>query len=466
MGRDNSDELHIAVFPYFAFGHIGPFVQLSNRLAAQGVRISFFSARGNIPRTNSFLISTPTTQIIPLDIPPVDGIPADISSTSELSVSMMGLFIHSLDLMQSQVKSLLAELKPDFILLDFAQHWLPKLASELGIRSLHFAVFSAISNAYIAVPSRQSAVKGSITFEDLKKPPPGYPSQLCLRTFEAKDFMFMFQRFGEGINGYERVTTTMSECSAIIFKSCKEFEGPFLDYFERQYRKPVLLSGPLVPAAPSGVLEEKWADWLAQFSTKSVIFCSFGSETFLNDEQIKELALGLELTGLPFILVLNFPTTVQAEVELERALPKGFMERVKDRGMVHTGWVQQQLILAHPNVGCYVNHSGFSSILEALVHECQLVLLPFKGDQFFNSKLVAEELEVGVEVNRRDEDGYFSKDDIHKAVSAVMSGIEEEAGKKVRENQLRWRNFLLDEEIWNKYIVDLVAKLKEMAFLV
>ncbi|TXG53091.1 hypothetical protein EZV62_022260 [Acer yangbiense] len=160
----------------------------------------------------------------------------------------------------------------------------------------------------------------------------------------------------------------------------------------------------------------------------SVIFCTFGSETFLSNDQIKELALGLELRGLPFFPVLNFPAKADAQTELDRALPDGFMERVKNKGVVHTGWVQQQLILAHSSVGCYVFHSGYSSIIEGLINDCQLVLLSFKGDQFLNSKLVSGDMRAGVEVNRREDNGHFRKEDIMEAVKTVMVDVNKEPG--------------------------------------
>ena len=99
------------------------------------------------------------------------------------------------------------------------------------------------------------------------------------------------------------------------------------------------MTGPLVAEPPRSFekLDEKLANWLAQFPPKSVIFSSFGSETFLKREQISELALGLEMTGQPFLLVLNFPKGVDSSVELKQALPLDFMERTKDKGLVRVG---------------------------------------------------------------------------------------------------------------------------------
>ncbi|KAL3531074.1 hypothetical protein ACH5RR_010396 [Cinchona calisaya] len=462
------DGLHVAMFPFFAFGHISPFVQLSNKLSSHGVKISFFSALGNVNRIKSMLNPTPTTQVIPLTIPPVEGLPPGLESTADLSPAQSELLKVALDLMQPQIKTLLSQLKPHFVLFDFAQEWLPPLAAELGIKTVFYSVFVALSTSYLTVPARLPEPKTSPTIEDLKKPPPGFPktsSITSVKTFEARDFLYMFKSFHGGASVYDRVLTGLTGCDIILAKTCNQMEGPYVDYVKKQFKKPVLLVGPVVPEPRSEPLEEKWAKWLGQFPAQSVIYCSFGSETFLTDEQLKELLLGLDLTGLPFFVVLNFPANVDVSMELKRALPEGFLERMKEKAVIHTGWVQQQQILAHESVGCYLFHAGFSSVIEAIVNDCQLAMLPIRGDQLLNSKLVSGDLKAGVEVNRWDEDGYFGKDDIKNAVERVMVDVDKEPAKSIRNNQKKWKEFLENNEIQKKFIDELVRELKAMTDL-
>ncbi|EEF50883.1 anthocyanidin-3-O-glucoside rhamnosyltransferase [Ricinus communis] len=454
-------QIHIVMFPWLAFGHINPFVQLCNKLSLHGIEVSFLSASGNIPRIKSSLLPTPNSRIIPISIPPVAGLPQGLDNTSEMTPAMADLFKKAIDLMQPQIKTLLSQLKPHFILFDFLIQWIPEIASELGIKTIGFSVFSAISGAYIMVPARSTATN----VDDLMKPPTGFPSSplISMKEFQAQNISYVFKHFDNGPSVFDRVTEGHHKCDAIVFKTCNEMEGPYINFLLNQFQKRVLLAGPLVPEPTSGLLEEKWDKWLGQFPPKSVILCSFGSETFLQDDQIKELALGLELTGLPFILIMNFSVGVDAYDEINRTLPEGFLERTKDRGIVHTGWVQQQLLLAHKSVGCYLCHSGFSSLIEAVINDCQLVLLPLKGDQCLNSKLFSECMKAGVEVNRRNEDGYFGKEDIDKAVRRVMVEVEKEPSKSIRANHKKWREFLLNEEIQDKFIAELVKEIKALA---
>ena len=169
----------------------------------------------------------------------------------------------------------------------------------------------------------------------------------------------------------------------------------------------------------------------------------------------------ISFTGFPFIAVLKSPTDCET---IESALPEGFLERVKERGIVQNTWVQQHLILKHPSVGCFVTHCGAGSLSEALVSECQLVLVPQFGDQFLNARLMSEELRVGVEVEKGEEDGLFTKEGVCNAVVTVMDGGSE-VGKEVRTNHAKWRAILLNKELQDAYIDDLIHNLQDLVQL-
>ncbi|XP_077251602.1 anthocyanidin-3-O-glucoside rhamnosyltransferase-like [Tasmannia lanceolata] len=485
--ESNGESLHVAMFPWFAFGHISPFIQLSNKLFSHGIKVSFLSPPSNIQRISSSLQSQ--IQIIPLQIPPVEGLPPGIESTAEMTPHMAELLKTALDAMKPQISTLLSQLKPHIIFHDFTHQWLPSLASPLGIKTLFYSVFAALPGAYLINPARLLTSSNNIedpeccfpcthddhqnlspskipTIEDLKRPPLGFPcdsSITSLKNFEARDLTYVFMRFG-GPSVFERGIACQKNCSAMVIKSCLEMEAPYIKFIETQFGKPVLVTGPVVPEPNPAKLDQRWDEWLGAFDPKSIVFCSFGSETFLEDEQIRELVLGLEMVGLPFLVVLNFPGGEDGGARLKAALPEGFEERVKEKGRVHTGWVQQQQILAHQSVGCFVCHAGLSSITEGLVNDCQLVLLAQKGDQYLNSKLVSGDWKAGVEVKRNEEDGSFFKEDLCEAVRSVMVGGEEEPCKSVRANQKKWKDFLLDKETQDKFTRDFVAKLKEMVF--
>lgn len=165
----------------------------------------------------------------------------------------------------------------------------------------------------------------------------------------------------------------------------------------------------------------------------------------------------MELTGLPFLVAVKPPKGAST---IQEALPKGFEERVKERGVVWGEWVQQPLILAHPSIGCFVSHCGFGSMWESLLNDCQIVLIPHLGEQIFNTRLMSEELGVSVEV-KRDETGWFSKENISGAVRSLMDK-DTELGNLVRRNHSKWKESLLSSGIISGYVSKYVEALEKL----
>ncbi|KAM0935842.1 putative anthocyanidin 3-O-glucosyltransferase [Dioscorea sansibarensis] len=450
-------ELHLVMYPFLAFGHIMPFIQLARKLSAQtGIRITFLTTAGNLPRITNLLSDSPAVSVHSIQLPHVDGLPPGIETTADATPAMAELLKRAVELTQPQVTELLARLRPHAIIYDFSHQWLPSVARPLGVKAIFFSVFSSISSAYLVVPSRRSCSG------DTSKPPPGFPAASSLSSvpnYQANDFAYIFKSFDGMPCVYDRVVSCIESSDAIIIKSCMEMEGPYINYMESEYKKPVLLAGPGVPEVAIGDLESHWEEWLERFpEDSSVIFCSFGSETFLSDDSIKELLLGLEMTGLPFIAVLNFPKGEECPEEtLKNKVPEGFEERVKGRGIVHTGWVQQQQLLRHRKVGWYVCHAGFGSLMEGIVYGCRLVMLPQRGDQFLNAALFAGDLGVGVEVERDEGNGRFTKEGVRDAVKKMM-GNE----MVVREKEVKLKEFLMNKKVQGMFMVNFVNKLRAL----
>ncbi|KAL2472691.1 UDP-glycosyltransferase 79B6 [Forsythia ovata] len=450
-------KLHIAMFPWFAFGHMTPFLHLSNELAQRGHQISFLlPKKAQIQLQNANLHPNLIT-FYALSVPHVEGLPPGAETASEIPIFLTSRLAAAMDLMRDQVKDKIHQLKPDFVFYDSA-HWIPELASEIGFKTVCYNVVSAASIAIALVPARKPGKDRSVSDEELMEPPAGYPSSsVVLRKHEARSLSFIFTEFGDGITFYERVTTAMRNCDAVSIRTCRELEGPWCDYIGNQYGKPMLLTGPVLPEPTKAPLEHRWAEFLNSFEPGTVVFCAFGSQIILEKKQFQELVLGLELTCLPFLVALKPPfgcTTI------EEALPEEFEERIRGRGIVHGGMVQQPLILNHTSIGCFVSHCGFGSMWESLMSACQIVLVPHLGDQILNTRLLAEELKTAVEVER-DENGWFTKEDLCKGIKSVMDK-DSKIGCWVKENHAKWKETLTDPSLMKNYIENFLSNLDEI----
>ncbi|WVZ00778.1 hypothetical protein V8G54_026847 [Vigna mungo] len=449
--------MHIAMFPWFAMGHLTPYLHLSNKLAKRGHKISFFIPRRTQSKLEQFNLFPDLITFYPINVPHVEGLPLGAETTSDVSFSLGPLIMTAMDRTERDIELLLVDLKPQMVFFDFT-YWLPTITSRLGIKSFLYLIVSPATISYTTVPERMNH-KGTLTELDLMQPPLDYPvPSIKLYAHEAK---FLASKrnweYGSGVLFYDRIYGGLTLSDAIGFKGCREIEGPYVDYLAEQFGKSVLLSGPIIPESPKTVLEEKWSAWLGRFKDGSVVFCALGSEWKLPHDQFQELVLGLELTGLPFLAVVKVPIGFET---IEAALPEGFKERVEGRGIVHSGWIQQQLILGHPSVGCFITHCGAGSLTEALVNKCQMVLLPqLDSDQVLNARMMGSNLKVGVEVEKGEEDGLFTKESVCKAVEIAMDE-ENGVGREVRANHSKLRNFLISHDLESNCLDDFCQKLQ------
>lgn len=154
---------------------------------------------------------------------------------------------------------------------------------------------------------------------------------------------------------------------------------------------PVIPVGPLLPVnIPTNSGAPEVFPWLDKQPKKSVVYVSFGSRTAMSKEQIRELGLGLEASGCRFVWVVKTAVVdTHDNTELEEMLGEGFLERVKDRGLVVKGWVEQEELLRHKSVGGFISHCGWNSVTEAALHGVKVLAWPRGGDQRINAGIMS-----------------------------------------------------------------------------
>nr|GEV87703.1 beta-D-glucosyl crocetin beta-1,6-glucosyltransferase-like [Tanacetum cinerariifolium] len=101
--------------------------------------------------------------------------------------------------------------------------------------------------------------------------------------------------------------------------------------------------------------------WLDKKKESSVVFLSFGSEYFLSESEIEDIAYGLERSNVNFIWVIRFPEG--STTGLKEVLPFGFHERLGERGMVIEKWAPQ-----YPSTGGFMSHCGWGSVMESIYY--------------------------------------------------------------------------------------------------
>nr|BAE99810.1 putative flavonol 3-O-glucosyltransferase [Arabidopsis thaliana] len=438
-------KFHAFLYPWFGFGHMIPYLHLANKLAEKGHRVTFLAPKKAQKQLEPLNLFPNSIHFENVTLPHVDGLPVGAETTADLPNSSKRVLADAMDLLREQIEVKIRSLKPDLIFFDFVD-WIPQMAKELGIKSVSYQIISA---AFIAMFFAPRAELGS--------PPPGFPSsKVALRGHDANIYS-LFANTRKFL--FDRVTTGLKNCDVIAIRTCAEIEGNLCDFIERQCQRKVLLTGPMFldPQGKSGKpLEDRWNNWLNGFEPSSVVYCAFGTHFFFEIDQFQELCLGMELTGLPFLVAVMPP---RGSSTIQEALPEGFEERIKGRGIVWGGWVEQPLILSHPSIGCFVNHCGFGSMWESLVSDCQIVFIPQLVDQVLTTRLLTEELEVSVKVKRDEITGWFSKESLRDTVKSVMDK-NSEIGNLVRRNHKKLKETLVSPGLLGSYADKFVDELE------
>ncbi|XP_059073563.1 UDP-glycosyltransferase 91C1-like [Cryptomeria japonica] len=322
---------------------------------------------------------------------------------------------------QKPFEDLLGRISPDFVIHDMTQYWASRIADKLGIPTIFFANTSATGVGYL-VGHRAAIEEKGIPVPDLTVPPPSFPSpNIRLSPFGVSKFLKGIQKREGRINVGERFGLCTKSSWVIVLNTCVELEREYVDYLQTVIARPVLPMGILLPDLPPPPTADRCLAWLDLQHPRSVVFVSYGSECILTSQELAALALGLEESEVPFLCVVLRQMAV--------ALPQGFVQRTQGRGLLVTEWVPQLHILSHSSVGAFLTHCGWNSVTEGLRFGVPLVTSPLQHEQSLNAKLIAEELKLGVEIRRNEEDDSFSKEEVSKAVRTLM--VEEE-GRYIR----------------------------------
>ncbi|KAL6126252.1 hypothetical protein ACLB2K_074303 [Fragaria x ananassa] len=359
------------------------------------------------------------------------------------------------DLLQTPIKQFIANQMPDWIVPDFAAHWVVDIAKEYAVPLVYFSAFSAGSSVFFGPPENLSGANRNYALpspKSLTSPPEWitFPSLVAFKEYEA---IYVPRGFwgadSTGISGASRLSRIISASQALALRTCNEIEGDYVEMYKKITGKPVIPTGVLPPDQARKRAKGKinsdvpMLHWLDKQKPRSVVF---GSECKLSKEQVHEIAHGLELSDLPFIWGLRKPNSANSD-QVDDFLPLGFVDRTSEKGLVCFGWVPQIEILGHPSIGGSLFHSGWGSVIETLQFGHCLVVLPIIIDQPLNARLLVEK-GLAAEV-KRNEDGSLSREEIAKSLRLAM--VEEE-GEQLRTNARKAGAVFGDHKLQDHYI--------------
>ncbi|KAK6288002.1 hypothetical protein POUND7_014181 [Theobroma cacao] len=213
---------------------------------------------------------------------------------------------------------------------------------------------------------------------------------------------------------------------------------------------PIYPIGPMI--RPIGAVDHSSKkllfDWLDKQPSVSVLFVSFGSGGMLSNEQMRELAWGLELSRQRFIWVVRTPAVKSGDGSFFSVgsgssndklsfLPEGFLGRTQNLGLVVSDWAPQVEILSHPSVGGFFSHCGWNSTLESIMNGVPMIAWPLYAEQKMNATMLAEGLRIAVRSKILPSKGIVGRGEIKMLVRKIMVDDEGRAMRaRVKELKL------------------------------
>ncbi|CAL1407909.1 unnamed protein product [Linum trigynum] len=390
---------HVIVVPYPAQGHINPMLQFSKRLISRGVKATL--ATTVFVAKSMHLNQTSTTISVESFSDGFDqGGFGQAASDEDYVATFRAVGSRTLTHL---IQRLSIDSDHDHndrdpvtaVIYDGFMPWALDVAKDLGlVGAVFFTQSCAVNSVYFHV--QRGLLPLPLTESTVSLP--GLP---VLKASETPSYV---SDYGSYPAIYQMVVdqfTNVDQADYVLFDCFYEMEKQVVDWMARRWRV-----GTIGPTLPSKYLDGRLEDdtdyvinlfepssdecmsWLGTKPEGSVVYASFGSMVKVSQEQMEEVARGLENTNFYFLWV------VRADEEVK--LPANF-NRAGGKGLV-VNWAPQLEVLAHPATGCFLTHCGLNSVVEAMCLGVPMVAVPQWTDQITNAKYVEDVWQVGVRV--------------------------------------------------------------------
>nr|UHH90484.1 UDP-glycosyltransferase [Nicotiana benthamiana] len=428
----NSTSLKVLMFPWLAYGHISPFLNLAKKLADKGFLIYLCSTPINLKSVvkkipEKYFVSI---QLIEYHLAESPELPPHYHTTNGLPPHLNHALRKALKLSKTNFSKILKSLKPDLVVYDILQQWAEGLANEQNIPAVKLLTSGAAVFSYF--------------FNLVKKPEVEFPfPAIYHKKIELVKLGEMMAKSAKEKESDDVGPFTEGNMQIMLMSTSRIIEAKYIDYSSELSNWKVIPVGPPVQdSMANGTDDVELFDWLGKKDENSTVFVSFGSEYFLTKEDREEIAFGLEFSNVNFIWVVRFPNG--EEQNLENALPQGFLERIGERGRVLNKWAPQPRILNNPNIGGFISHCGWNSVMESVDFGVPIIAMPMHLDQPVNARLMAE-LGVAVEIVRGD-DGKIHREEIAQVLENVIAGkIGENLRTKVKDVSKKLKSVRAEE---------------------
>ncbi|KAI3847847.1 hypothetical protein MKW92_009935 [Papaver armeniacum] len=315
MNSEKHIQLHVFFLPLMAYGHMIPTIDVARLFAAHGVKATIITTPRNAS-TSSKAIDRDRLSGMDIDIQVIPfpakeaGLPQGTENLDDItSPKLISNFGKALQL---PFEKLVQELRPDAIVADMFIPWTTETAGKFGIPRI-MSFFGTGSPDKIEMTMSELPEKSSNTTE-----------------------------FAEVM---ERIRESEMQSYGAIINSFYELEPAYANHYTKVMGRKAWQIGPVSlrnedavdkvqRGKNSSVDEHCVLSWLDTKETNSVLYVCFGSVSRISNDQLIEIAMGLEDSEISFVWVIRKLENDEQQV----LLPEGFEDRIKGKGLIITDW--------------------------------------------------------------------------------------------------------------------------------
>ncbi|KAL7176643.1 hypothetical protein ACSBR2_030062 [Camellia fascicularis] len=306
-------KLHIAIFPKPAMGHLIPLTEFAKRLVfTHNFSVTFIIPNFGFPikSQKSFLDSSlpKTIQVLYLPPPPP---PVDVPRDADPSYFVTTAMTRAVPALRDSLKLLTESTLLVALVVDLVGTDAFEVAREFNLLRYIFMPSSAMSLSLLFYLPKLDEEATVSNYRELPQPIQ-IPGCVPIRGTQLLDVLQNRNTHTYKLFLYHSKRYNLAD--GIIINSFLDLEPGALNALMHGSGKipPIYPIGPVFQTPPTTTTTTGYDDgqclrWLDEQPPDSVLFVSFGSSGALSQEQLTELALGLELSEQRFIWVVRSP---------------------------------------------------------------------------------------------------------------------------------------------------------------
>ncbi|KAL8556688.1 hypothetical protein ACS0TY_004222 [Phlomoides rotata] len=396
MEAVKASKVHVLAVPCPAQGHVKPLMKLCRQIAKHGIKVTFV----NIQSIHDKLVAGKEEDNI-VQLASIPDAPVEDDDKDDPFKLLKNLQITMPDSLQDLIQEINRS-NPDekvrFVIADTAVAWILDTAEKMGAEPLLFSPASAAFNTLMShLPKllqdgildingkvtncEKITLSGDIPAWGIDELAWSFPQQ----PKNEKSFLELIVNHGGGKTNGDKL---------LVINTCYELESAACDLNPKSVPIGPLLESNASSSSNFYPEDASCLNWLDTKPPGSVIYVSFGSMAVVSQQQLDELALGLELSGRAFLWIVRWDLAIGSRA----VYPDGFLERVSGIGMI-VEWAPQEEVLSHPSVACFLSHCGWNSTLEGSSKGVPFLCWPFFMDQFHNQNYICDKWGTGLRIH-------------------------------------------------------------------